>query len=115
MTMITIERDSLKDAINALENNVGELRIEGALNILREIVRESYLEHCPENEPECSMNSRPVSAELAAEIDASLGILRDRMEKEYTELLDHAIKLADKLSESTAAFSPNGGKQVIAE
>ena len=38
--------------------------------------KDKRLEHEPENEPECSMNSRPASPELCAAIDATLGIKR---------------------------------------
>jgi hypothetical protein len=38
--------------------------------------RDKKEKHTPDNEPECSMNGRPVSPERAAEIDAALGIKR---------------------------------------
>lgn len=87
--MTDVKQAALQQALEAIEKFVAsELTVgqrytnsgQGLLDAIdamrAALAAPQPLEHCPENEPECSMNASPVSPELDAEIDAALGITK---------------------------------------
>jgi len=84
MSKITIDRKVLEQALDALENNAGEFRVEGAAAILREALAHpaaqqtepapGYCKHCKAYTIEAPLPAVPLTVEQIFAIGKELGL-----------------------------------------